>query len=205
MSLYEIGQSNLGCDDLLKAYVDLLVLRNAKMNLIQSDSVPLIMNRHIKDCEQICSYINKGDVVVDVGSGAGLPGVVMAICGFSNIVLCEKSRKKSVFLHEVRSKLGLSFEIYNGDIYNLQNSEFAISNYEPKKGRIMVSRAFGSISKLLDVMCKTSLEKGVFHKGKQYLKEIEVARKNFAFDYIAIPSITCDDGFIVTLFNCRRK
>jgi 16S rRNA (guanine(527)-N(7))-methyltransferase RsmG len=163
------------------------------------------MNRHIMDCEQICRYIDKDDVVVDVGSGAGLPGIVMSICGFPNVILCEKSRKKCVFLHEARAKLKLNFEIFNRNIYDFSRDELLerYGNLSPKC--TMVSRAFGDIAKLLDVMCKTSIEKGVFHKGKRYLEEIEVARNSFEFDNSIVPSTTSDDGVIVTLFNCRRK
>jgi 16S rRNA (guanine527-N7)-methyltransferase len=183
------------------------------MNLVQRGSVKMIMNRHIEDCEQICRYLNKEDVIIDVGSGAGLPGIVLSIYNFQSVILCEKSYKKSVFLHEARSKLGLNFAIYNGNVYNFSARQFLIQDIrcdnvilcDALQGCILVSRAFGSLAKLLDIMCKITALKGIFHKGKKYMIEIAEAQMYFEFDYNVKQSATNINGVVIILFNCRRK
>jgi 16S rRNA (guanine(527)-N(7))-methyltransferase RsmG len=199
--------------ELLNDYVRLLTTWNKKINLVQRADVPIVMERHIRDCEQICQYINKEDIVIDVGSGAGLPGVVLSIQKFRHVILCEKSHKKSVFLREVRSKLGLNFMIYNGDVYDFSLRKFiahgkTISNVElcnASKKCTLVSRAFGSIAKLSDVMCKIGVENGIFHKGRRCMEEISLAKNFFEFDYDIKPSATSRDGAVVHLSCCRRR
>ncbi len=175
-------------------YIQLLGKWNRSINLIQKDSMDSIYERHIKDSMQICDLLSKDECIIDVGSGAGFPGVVLAICGFENIVLCEKNLKKTVFLRDVRSKLGLKFEIFNDDICKFKESGFTA-----------VSRAFGSLGLLLETMLAISSPKGVFHKGESYEDEIRVAKELFDFEYKFRPSATNKESVIIAVSGVKRK
>jgi 16S rRNA (guanine527-N7)-methyltransferase len=183
-------------DEMIRKYAGLLCEWGAKMNLTRGDGIDLY-RRHILDCAQILDFLPKNNLIVDVGSGAGLPGIVLAIYGLDNVLLCEKSFKKCVFLADARAALGLNFEIYNGNIYDLSNMHAA--NLEIA----MVSRAFGKLEALLCLMLKIGAKSGIFHKGKSYRDELHEARKSFSFNYEINSSATHSDGVIIKIGEVR--
>ncbi|MDR2074765.1 MAG: 16S rRNA (guanine(527)-N(7))-methyltransferase RsmG [Holosporales bacterium] len=178
-----------------KNYCDLLSQWSKSINLVQKESLHNVMERHVQDCQQLCSIINKDEKIIDVGSGAGLPGVILAINGFHNLTLCEKNIKKATFLRVVKIKLDLNYEILNEDVYN----------FKGRGEHTIISRAFGSVSTLCDLMLKINSQKGVFHKGETYMQEIKEASKYYYFGYEIIESITNPKGAIIKINNVRRK
>jgi 16S rRNA (guanine527-N7)-methyltransferase len=184
-------------------YVRLLGSWNSKMNLVRFDSESDIVDRHIRDSQQICNYIDFRSTVLDVGSGAGFPGVILSICGFEEVILCENNFKKSIFLNEIKERLGLKLDILNDSVYELRADDCVsrgmLSNVT------MVSRAFGSLVELMTIMNMLEIKNGVFHKGRSYLAEIQDADKKFEFDLQTEKSTTSDDGVIVLVSNLERK
>ena len=189
-----VSKDNLQVETLINQYIDLLTRWNKSVNLVQKNTIKSALNRHISDSMQIIDMLHQNDNIIDIGSGAGLPGVILSIYGMKNVVLCEKNFKKSVFLRNVKNKLNLNFEIFNDDILNFN-----------KIGYISVSRAFGSLLKLLDIMLKISSPKGVFHKGESCMFEIDEASNYFDFEYKLTKSITNKNSFIIEVWNVRRK
>jgi 16S rRNA (guanine527-N7)-methyltransferase len=182
--------------DATRNYCDLLSIWNKSINLVQKESLHNIMERHVKDSQQLCSAIDKNERIIDVGSGAGFPGVILSINGFHNLTLCEKNIKKATFLRVVRKKLNLNYKIFSEDIYKFKSKE---------KHTTMVSRAFGSLSMLCDLMLKTNSRKGVFHKGETYRQEIEEADKYYYFKYEIMESMTNSKSAIIKINDVRRK
>ena len=85
----------------LKKYISILDDYQNKMNLIGKSTMSSIWKRHILDSAQIEKFLpkeNKKNVTVDVGTGAGFPGIVLAALGRKDLLLCEKSKKKKYFL-----------------------------------------------------------------------------------------------------------
>ena len=185
-------------NELLDQYIVILSKWNKKINLVQEDTLNSAFERHIKDSLQIQNYLDKNDLIIDVGSGAGLPGIILAIQGF-NVVLCEKSFKKCTFLRDVKSKLNLNCEIYNGDVFELKIPG------DKKDKTVLVSRAFGSLSKLLEVMEKLNVSRGTFHKGVNYQAEIDEAKEKFDFKVTTDQSKTNRKSVILNISNVRRK
>ena len=146
-------------------YIELLNNWNKRINLVQADTLRDVKTRHIDDSLQLAPYLPKNGTIFDIGSGAGLPGIILAIAGFDNIVLIEKDIKKSVFLKEVRRLLKLKCQIYTGDVYKMDTSMY-------KKPFFAVSRAFGSLEILIDIMQKLSIQEGIFHRGKTWKSEL---------------------------------
>jgi 16S rRNA (guanine527-N7)-methyltransferase len=143
------------------------------------------------------------DFVIDVGSGAGFPGIIMSIYGFKNVVLFEKNFKKSVFLNTIKARLGLGFEVVNEDIYNFSK----IKNVPRGTFRdfVMVSRAFGKLSQLLEIMLQIKADKGIFHKGTQYKEEIIKSSEVFDYKFETQASVTNSSSVIITVYEVRRK
>ncbi|MDR2458965.1 MAG: 16S rRNA (guanine(527)-N(7))-methyltransferase RsmG [Holosporales bacterium] len=180
----------------LDKYVSILLKWGQKINLICTSSSQEIYTRHILDSAQIAGLLHKDSLVADIGTGAGLPGIVLSVLGFGDMILCEKSLKKCVFLAEVKSVIGLNFKIYNGDVWNLDVSRETCNV-------AMVSRAFGKVRELLMLMTKTGIMTGVFHKGASYREELESARKSFSFDCEISDSITRSGCVILKITNVR--
>ena len=176
----------------MSQYYNLIKKWNNYASLVQSSDIECFFERHVVDCLQLCAYIDRHDKIVDVGSGAGLPGIVMGLCGY-NVVLSEINNKKQAFLREVVALFREKIEIV-GDIYSIDAS-----------GCVIVSRAFGSLSKLCDVMCSIGSTKGVFLKGKSWYEEVIHTQKEFNFLYDVFTSVTNNDGRIVCIDHVVRK
>ncbi len=178
---------------MINTYSELLIKWNKNINLIQKNTTKDIVRRHIEDSQQLCCLLDKSSKIIDIGSGAGFPGVILAINGFLNLILCEKNIKKITFLRFVKQKLNLKFEIFE-NIYNFNNNDYTA-----------VSRAFGKLSKLCDIMIQVNIKNGIFHKGENYVNEIIVAKENYDFEYETVKSTTNNKSAIVKIFNVRRK
>lgn len=184
--------------DLFEKYIELLNQWNKHINLVQADSLKNIKTRHIDDCLQLVPYLPTNGTIFDIGSGAGFPGLILAIAGFNNLVLIEKDVKKAVFLKEIKRKLNLNCGIYNGDVYLLDTKKY-------KKPFFAVSRAFGSLPTLIYIMKKLSIPNGLFHRGKNWQLEITLVHKNSRVNdlkYEIIKSSLTSDSILLKIQCC---
>ncbi len=126
-------------------YAFLLAKWQKVYNLIGPDTVSEIYTRHLLDSIQIVPYIKNDDVVIDVGAGAGLPSIVLAIMTDAKIYACEKVSKKVSFMNEVRRKLCLDncFEVLQRDVYGLSENDYLVT--------VVTSRAFSEMNDILRI------------------------------------------------------
>ena len=185
---------------LLESYVSMIKKSQESLNLIGRSTISNIWERHIIDSIQILNHLpkeKKNGFLLDVGTGAGLPGIVLAIMGRHDVILCEKSPKKSNFLKKVQKELSLNYIIHNRRI-----EDIIIKNVS-----IIVSRAYASISKLIlsnfHLISKETIL--VIHKGKKYMEEIKDAKKKFFFSYKKFKSITSNEGVILKIENVEKR
>ena len=172
-------------------YKKLLLASNQNMNLIGKSTVDDFDQRHFLDCIQIHKYMTeKNKLAIDLGSGAGLPGVILSIIGYKNIHLIEKSPKKSAFLEVCKLRLGLDYTIHNRPL-----AEVSLSN-----AQYIVAIAFAPISKILyfTKQMVTNQTEYVLLKGRTYLEELKLV-SNRNFNWRDFPSITSDDSRIIIL------
>ena len=175
----------------LLEYKKLLLDANKNMNLIGKSTIDNFDQRHFLDCVQIHEHMpEKNKLTVDLGTGAGLPGVLLSIIGYKNLHLVEKSPKKSAFLESCKLRLGLDFVIHNQPL-----AEVSLSNVQ-----YIVARAFAPISKILNFTKQmvTDQSQYVLLKGRSYLEEIKSV-SNKSFNWNDFPSITSDDSRIIVL------
>ena len=103
-------------------YKKILLKENESMNLIGKSTLVDLDQRHFLDCIQIVKYLPKNEKsVMDIGTGAGLPGIILSIIGFKNLHLVEKSPKKSTFLKNCKIRLGLNYVVHNKSISDISN------------------------------------------------------------------------------------
>jgi len=183
----------------LKTYFNLIKIWQKKFNLISQKSFESIWERHFLDSYQILKLIGNKKRILDIGSGAGFPAIVCAICSNNNFDLVEINQKKCNFLNEVKDIIGIkNIFIHHSRIENLK----IINNFD-----YISARAVTSLDKLLKYSFKF-YKNGmycIFLKGKTVSKEIEIAKKKFDFDFKSVNSITNKDGKILLIKNINKK
>lgn len=179
----------------LEHYVALLIEWNQAINLIASESD--LWQRHITDSAQIAQFIDcdNSASLVDLGSGGGLPGIVLAILTGLPITLIESDRRKSLFLKNAAIELGLQKVVVKNE--RIEDVIF--------KSPIVTARALASLDKLLTLSESFLLPDSVclFPKGLNYANEIEEAKKNWKFDCQTHPSIS-GNGVILEIRHLER-
>ena len=173
-------------------YENLLKDWSTKMNLVAPSTLSDIQNRHIKDSAQLAKYLPKDVNIIDLGSGAGFPGVVLAILGW-NVTCIESIGKKTNFLSALKQELDLSnLTVVNDRIENF------LSKTPANTGKfVFTARAFAPLIKILDYTHKTKCRLFLL-KGREIESEISVAKKKYKFKYELTPSKT-GDGFIIAI------
>lgn len=176
-------------------YAEMLRDWSSRMNLVAPSTLADIETRHFADSAQLADVLPPDAHVVDLGSGAGFPGVVLAILGWS-VVCIESIGKKVAFLTAVRDELKLdNLTIYHGRVENY------IAALPHDEKIVFTARAFAPLVKILDYVAKTG-HRLFLLKGREIPAEISVAKQKYKFDYELIPSKT-GDGFIIIIQKCR--
>jgi 16S rRNA (guanine527-N7)-methyltransferase len=170
------------------------------MNFVQEKTIENILQRHILDSLQISEHIDyQNDIVFDIGSGAGFPGMVLAIGGVQKINLVEPTGKKVIFLDHIKNLYNLKIAIHQSTWQQLK-----LHN-----ATMVVSRAYTKLSNLLEVFVFVSREtiaaKGIFLKGEKLDNEICEAQQKWTFSYETYPSVTHEKGRIIKVWNVIRK
>ena len=187
----------------LKCYLSLLEEWQKKFNLVSNSSLETAWKRHFLDSAQLFKYIPKNaKTLVDFGSGAGFPGMVLAIMGknrtpYLKVTLVESIKKKTVYLNEVAQKTNTETEILNERIENIKNRKFDV----------ITSRAMTSLTNLLNytiAFCKKDTI-CIFPKGKNYETELEEAKKQWKFDCKIETSEFSEEGKILIINNIVRR
>ena len=184
----------------LKIYQKFLIEKNKTVNLIGKNTEKSIFSRHFKDSAQIYDILDKKLDIIDIGSGAGFPGIIIKILMENeslngNIILIEKSPKKSNFLRDLCIKLDLKVKIEN----------IKLELYDFLKTSAVVSRAFKSTLDTINILYRNleNINELVLLKGKTYQQEIYDAKKKYTFDLEKFRSITSDDSSIIKIKNIK--
>ena len=175
----------------LTEYKKILLKENKNINLIGKSTIIDLDERHLLDCIQIVKYLPQYEKsVMDIGTGAGLPGIILSIIGFKNLHLVEKSPKKSIFLENCKLRLGLNYVVHNKSISEISNLNIDC----------VTARAFASIDKIISITKKiiNKQTKFILHKGRTYLTELEKINSQKYF-WETYPSITSSESKIIIM------
>jgi len=184
----------------LNIYNNFLLENNELLNLIGKTTENHIFSRHFTDSAQIYDLIDDKSEIVDIGSGAGFPGVIIKILMDSkkvegNIVLIDKSPKKCKFLNDLSNKLGLTLKIQN----------VRLEDYKFSKISTIVSRAFKKVIETIDLLFKNNdkIKSIILMKGKTYQQELDDAKKKYTFHVEKFRSITSNESYILKISNIK--
>lgn len=188
--------------DRLVILEEMTKLWTPKINLIAKGTVSQIWSRHIADSAQLIPHVpNRVTHYVDLGSGGGFPGLVIAAHLADQepdvlVSLVESDVRKGVFLRQAARQMGLNVTVLTGRIEEL-----------PSLGAdLLTSRALASLPILLQYAQRHLVPTGValFPKGRQADKEVEEARKGFHFDLTRIASQTDPEACVLRVENIAR-
>jgi 16S rRNA (guanine527-N7)-methyltransferase len=189
----------------LVRYAELLAEGQARANLVSAKTLPDLWDRHFADSAQILRLAPEADIWLDLGSGAGFPGLVIAIIQANHanfrMHLVESTAKKCAFLAEVASATSAPVEIHCMRIEELSRSAPSL------KPEIVTARALAPLPQLLEIALPwlRSSARGLLLKGRDAGKEIEAAKKRFNFTYRLHRSLTADDSFILEVSHLTRR
>ena len=186
----------------LNIYNDFLLENNKLLNLIGKTTENNVFSRHFTDSAQIYDLVDDKSEIIDIGSGAGFPGVIIKILMDSkkvdgNVVLLDKSPKKCKFLNDLSNKLELKFKIQN----------VKLEDYKFNKISTIVSRAFKKAIETIDILFKNNdkIRSTILMKGKTYQHELEDVKKKYTFDLEKFRSITSDESYVLKISNIKRS
>ena len=182
---------------LLESFLIDLKKTTKHTNLVGQSTMLSPWDRHICDSIQLTSIINKKESrILDMGTGPGFPGLVLAIVGYKNITLVDSKEKKVNFLKKTIKKFDLKTKAFHGRLENIKLKPF----------EFIVSRALAPLERLLNYSLFFSNKNTtlLFLKGKNAMNEIVEAKKNFYFNYDMINSQSEGGGFVVKIKNFKK-
>ena len=188
----------------LKKYENLLIKANKSLNLVGNSTINQIWSRHFLDSAQVIDFVDKNDkCLVDLGSGAGFPGLVLAIACKDRkiplkIKLIEKSSKKVKFLKNVIEELDLKVEVFNQNIL-----EEEIKFVED----VFIARAFKPLKIILQLMHNNAenYKKIFIFLGKTGKNELLQASKSWDIEYKQRVSVTSSDSMVIEINRLKKK
>lgn len=184
--------------DKIRLYAELLERWQKSVNLVSPATLPEMWERHFLDSGQLVSLLPSEGRLVDLGSGAGFPGMVLAVLRPTlDVHLIESDQKKAIFLSEVSRVTKTPVMVHARRVGEVENLG----------ADVITARALAPMDELLDMtLCHLKPNGiGLFLKGKEAEAEIKTARQGFSFEAELRPSITSSGGAIVRVSNLQRR
>lgn len=173
-------------------YLELLQQWNKTINLVADNDPSTWWDRHILDSAQLCLYLNSSSRIVDFGSGAGLPGMVLSLMGYENITFVESDKRKCAFLQHVCGEFNLKANVIPKRVEILA----------PLLPDAIISRAFAPLSALIDYSMPHFKKntRCLFPKGKNYSNELDEV-KHVTLEYFVHPSKLDPQSVVLEIYS----
>lgn len=181
----------------LAGYVALLAKWTPAINLVSPRSLESVWQRHILDSAQLYPLLPSGGTIVDLGSGGGLPGLVLACFGRWQVHLIESDRRKAIFLGQAARVLGVDITVH---ATRIDAAPTPIAD-------VITARALAPLSDLLGHAEHFCAERTIclFLKSQDVASELTQATKGWRFDADLTPSLTDSRGVILRMRNVERR
>ena len=182
----------------LEAYAELLTSWSARINLVGRDTLPDLWRRHILDSAQLHRLVpESARNLIDLGSGAGLPGLLLAILGVPDVELVEADSRKAAFLREGARVTGTSVTI----------RPCRIQAVPPHRVDVVTARACAPLDRLLELAAPFLAPQTLclFPKGERYNEELTLAHKAWTMNASVEQSLSDRRGVILRLQQVARE
>jgi 16S rRNA (guanine527-N7)-methyltransferase len=187
----------------LERFQELLLKWQSKINLVGPGTLAEVWNRHFLDSAQLYKFVLKRsdsgeNNLIDLGSGAGFPGLVLAIMGCPSVTLIESNHKKCTFLRNVARETNTTITVFEGRIEAFE---------APNRAKIITSRALAPLDKLLSLACPLLDQSGfcLFLKGARHEQELTLARKGWNMKANTHKSATDPNGVVLEIEGISHK
>ena len=179
------------------AFAALLRAENERQNLVSKASLGQLWLRHIADSAQLLAFAPSPEASwVDLGAGAGFPGLVIAALHSGPVTLVEERRLRADFLHRAAETLGVRVEILH----------MRVERMSPRPFEVISARAFAPLGRLLDLGTGLSTTNSVWilPKGRNARSELEALDASWQGDFRLEPSVTDPEAKIIVATGVRR-
>lgn len=193
---FNVSRETLGT---LDDFVSFLGAENSRQNLVSRSSLEEVWNRHILDSAQLLKFSKPGATWLDLGTGAGFPGLVIAVLHNGPVTLVEERRKRIEFLTAAASVLKIE-----GKVEIIQSK---VERLPPRSFDVISARAFAPLSRLLELSHSFSTAKTRFllPKGRNARSELEEAETTWQGHFRLEPSLTDADAQIIVAEGVSRR
>ena len=184
--------------DRLRIYAELLVKWQKAINLVGKSTLPDLWRRHMLDSVQLLSHMQgKKGCWLDLGSGAGFPPLVIAICSEFEVHAVESDQRKCLFMQNVSRETSAGLIVHNRRIEDL----------EPFAADVISARALAPLEKLLELAASFAHDATEFFflKGQDVDEELTNASKCWIMETEKLRSLTSEDGCILKISKLRRR
>jgi len=189
---------------ILFRFEKLLIKENKSLNLIGKSTINQIWQRHILDSFQVIDFIENNDkTLIDIGSGAGFPGLIIAIAAKDRkiplkVTLMDKSEKKTKFLKKIISELDLNVEVICQNIFEVDKKIMK---------HVLVARAFKPLPKILELIHNQAQDwkKIIIFLGKTGKNELLQVSNKWDIEYKQRASITNNDSLVININKIKKN
>lgn len=181
-------------------YAAMLVEWQGRMNLVGPSTLPALWERHFADSAQLLALAGPGRSWLDIGAGAGFPGLVIALLDpTAKLTLVESITKKCSFLNAVVEATGLADQV------TIENRR--VESLPRQKFDIITARALAALDRLFEwgLPYAGSGTRWLLPKGARVVEELIAAEQRFFFDHHLIPSQTDEQARIIVATGVRRR
>lgn len=196
-----IAESDVSRETLerIDQFVALLRFENDRQNLVSRGTLDLVWKRHIVDSAQLLRFAPDADTWLDLGTGAGFPGLIVALLHPCKVTMVEERRKRVAFLNQASEVLGTAAK-----------SEIVLRQLERIPTRpfdVISARAFAPLDRLFDLgeRFSTARTRWILPKGRNAKSELEQVESSWQGDFRLEPSLTDADAWILVAERVRRK
>lgn len=186
----------------IECYIALLKEESRHQNLIAQSTMGVIWERHIRDSAQLLTLADpdlRAGAWIDLGSGPGLPGLILALIGDMQMTLVEVRKKRVEFLHRAIDRLALGGRV-TVEGRRLERVESA--TYD-----VITARAFTALPRLFALAHRFSNAhtQWLLPKGRRAQEELEEARRTWQGDFALVPSLTDNEAHIIVARNVKPR
>lgn len=196
----------------LRVYAGLLVQWQGTQNLVSRNSLPDLWDRHMRDSIQLVPHLpGEATSITDIGSGAGFPGLVLAIATGLPTELIESHTRKGAFLREVAERTGAPAEVLTARIEDVAKARRGSRSGESaaQSGKnsvdILTARALAPLEKLCGMADSLGARTCLFLKGGRWREELTEAEKRWKMDLETFDSVTSAEGRILRITGLTRR